>query len=68
MKNKTDWKLISMLEVAFWSGIIIISIINIILNIKQNNVLLYDFYISGVSIIAISIFMVILIKKRKIKR
>lgn len=66
MKNRHfDWKLISISEIAFWSGVIIISIINIILTLRNKDVLSYDFYISGISVIAIIVFTIILIKKKK---
>jgi hypothetical protein len=63
--NKTsfDWKTISMLEIAFWSGAIIISMVNIMLILRGKNFLSYNFYILGISVIAIVIFTIILIRK-----
>jgi hypothetical protein len=64
-KAPYDWKLMSMLEIAFWSGAIIISLVNIMLILRSNNFLLYNFYISGISVIAILAFTVILIRKSR---
>jgi len=66
-KTSYDWKMISMLEIAFWSGAIIISLVNILLILRSRNFLSYNFYICGISIIAIVIFTIVFIKKSKEK-
>jgi hypothetical protein len=62
-KTSYDWKLMSMLEIAFWSGAFIISLVSIILILRSNDFLLYNIYISGISVIAIIIFTIIFIRK-----
>jgi len=62
-KASYDWKTISMLEIAFWSGAIIISLVNILLILRSKNFLSYNFYICGISVVAIVIFATIFMRK-----
>jgi len=64
-KKSLDWKRMSVLEIVFWSGALIISLVNILLILRGNNFLLYNFYICGISVIAIVIFTIVLIRKSK---
>jgi hypothetical protein len=56
INKEWDWKL---LGIGFWSGVAVISLVNIVLIMENHYQFLYDEYIFGVSIVAI-IFYVIL--------
>lgn len=52
-------------NIIFFSGVAVISLINIGLILLHKNQLAYDFWILGVSIIVLIVFTLILIKRKK---
>ncbi len=60
-KNKIhfDW------SIGFWSGVAVISLINITLCLFHKNRLAFDFYILGVSIIVLIVFAIILVRRKR---
>ena len=58
-----DWKLLS---IGFWSGVAVISLINIVLIVVHHNQFLYDEYIFGISIAAIIVY--VILRSRSIRQ
>jgi hypothetical protein len=58
MNINKGWDWIT-LGIGFWSGIAVISLINIALIVVHHNQFLYDEYIFGVSIVAVIVYLVL---------
>ena len=56
---------IHLLGIAFWIGGAVISIINIIKILATANILLYDYIMTGVAVIFVSLSLILLRKKNK---
>ena len=52
-------------SIGFWFGVAVISLINILLILLRMNQLAYDFYISCASLIALVLFSIILIRRKR---
>jgi hypothetical protein len=51
-----DW---STLAIGFWSGVAVISLVNIAMIVVHHNQFLYDEYILGISLVVILIYTII---------
>jgi hypothetical protein len=51
-----DW---SQVAIGFWSGVAVISLINIAMIVVHHNQVLYDEYILGISVVVIIVYMIV---------
>ena len=58
MKISRDWDW-SQLAIGFWSGVAVISLINIALIVVHHNQFLYDEYIFGISIAVLIVYVIV---------
>jgi len=56
LSKNPDW---STLAIGFWSGVAVISLVNIAMILVHHNQFLYDEYILGISLVAILIYAII---------
>ena len=56
LSKNPDW---STLAIGFWSGVAVISLINIVMIVVHHNQFLYDEYILGISLVVILIYAII---------
>ena len=58
MNISRDWDW-TQLAIGLWSGVAIISLINIVLIVVHHNQFLYDEYIFGISIVVIIVYVIV---------
>jgi len=58
MKINKDWDW-SQMAIGFWSGVAVISLINIAMIVVHHNQFLYDEYIFGISIVVIIVYVIV---------
>ena len=58
MNISKDWDW-SQMAIGFWSGVAVISLINIAMIVVHHNQFLYDEYIFGISIVALIVYVIV---------